>query len=144
MKPTEKQIHEIAQDLDYGMGCFYNLKTGEIKTLLNFDNWIGADEEIWEEESKEIDENWDDYFEFEGFESYESFKIMEDFAEIVEDAELQNKLINALNRPKPFRNFKWIIDNSGDYRQQWFDYKNMRYIQWIKEQVDLNKNKFIE
>jgi hypothetical protein len=144
MKPTEKQIHEIAQDLDYGMGCFYNLKTGEIKTLLNFDNWIGADEEIWEEESKEIDENWDDYFEFEGFEFYESFKIMEDFAEIVEDAELQNKLINALNRPKPFRNFKWIIDNSGDYRQQWFDYKNMRYIQWIKEQVDLNKNKFIE
>jgi hypothetical protein len=144
MKPTEKQIHEIAQDLDYGMGCFYNLKTGEIKTLLNFDNWIGADEEIWEEESKEIDENWDDYFGFEGFESYESFKIMEDFAEIVEDAELQNKLINALNRPKSFRNFKWIIDNSGDYRQQWFDYKNMRYIQWIKEQVDLNKNKFIE
>jgi hypothetical protein len=38
MKPTEKQIHEIAQDLDCGMGCFYNLKTGEIKTLLNFDN----------------------------------------------------------------------------------------------------------
>jgi len=144
MKPTEKQIQEIAENLDCGMRCFYNLKTGEIKTLLDFDSWIGADEELWEEESKEIDENWDDYFEFEGFESHESFKIMEDFAEIVEDTKLRNNLINALNRPKPFRNFKWQIDNSGDYRQQWFDYKNMRYIQWIKEQIDLNKKVFNE
>jgi len=144
MKPTEKQIEEIAENLDCGMRCFYNLKTGEIKTLLDFDSWIGADEELWEEESKEIDENWDDYFEFEGFESYESFKIMEDFAEIVEDTKLQNKLINALNRPKPFRNFKWQINNSGDYRQQWFDFKKMRYIQWIKEQIDLNKKVFNE
>ncbi len=144
MKPTKKQIQEIAENLDCGMRCFYNLKTGEIKTILNFDSGIGVDEEIWEEESKEIDKNWDDYFEFEGFESYESFKIMEDFAEIVEDTKLQNKLINALNRPKPFRNFKCQIDNSGDYRQQWFDFKKMRYIQWIKEQIDLNKKVFNE
>jgi hypothetical protein len=52
MKLTEKQIEEIADNLDCGMRCFYNLKTGEIKTLLNLDSWIGADEEPWEEESK--------------------------------------------------------------------------------------------
>src|SRR6056297_1070258 len=97
-----------------------------------------------EKQIQEIDENWDDYFEFEGFESHESFKIMEDFAEIVEDTKLRNNLINALNRPKPFRNFKWQIDNSGDYRQQWFDFKKMQYIQWIKEQIDLNKKVFDE
>ncbi len=32
-----------------------------------------------------------------------------------------------------------FIDNSGEFRQQWFDYKKTRYIQWIKEQIDLNK-----
>jgi hypothetical protein len=144
MKPIEKQIEEIAGNLDCGMRCFYNLKTGDIKTLLNFDSWIGTDEEPWEEESKEIDENWDDYFEFTGFEAHESFRIMADFAERIDDQKLQNQLINALNRPKPFRNFKWQIDNSGEYRQQWFDYKKMRYVQWVKEQIDLNEQNFNE
>ena len=144
MKLTEKQIEEIADNLDCGMRCFYNLKTGEIKTLLNFDSWTGADEEPWEEESREVEDNWVDYFEFVGFESYESFQIMADFAEGVDNTGLQNKLINALNRPKPFQNFKWQIDNSGEYRQQWFDFKKMCYIQWIKEQIDLSKKDFNE
>ncbi len=87
------------------MRCFYNLKTGEIKTVINFDSWIGADEEPWEEELKEIDENWEDYFEFDGLESHDSFQIMADFADSVDDARLQDKLINALNISKPFRNF---------------------------------------
>ncbi len=142
MKLTEIQIDEIVDSLDSGMKCFYNLKIGEIKTILNFDSWIGADEEPWEEDSKEIDNNWDDYFEFAGFESYESFQIMVDFAESVADEKLQTKLINALNKSKPFQNFKWQIDNSGDYRQQWFDYKRMRYICWIKEQIEINKTDF--
>lgn len=48
MKLTDEQIREIADNLDAGLKCFYNLKTGEIKTLLNFDNWAGADMEPWE------------------------------------------------------------------------------------------------
>jgi hypothetical protein len=124
------------------MRCFYNLKTGEIKTIINFNSWIGADEEPWEKESKEIENNWGDYFEFIGFESHESFKIMADFSEDIEDKRLQVKLINALNRPKPFQNFKWQIDNSGEYRQKWFDFKKMCYIQWVKKQVELSNKEF--
>ncbi|WP_114748144.1 UPF0158 family protein [Pleomorphovibrio marinus] len=142
MKLTEKQIEEIAENLDCGMRCFYNLKTGEIKAFLDSDSWIGADEELWEEEANEIDANRADFFEFDRFDSHESFQIMEDFAESMEDNGLRKKLINALNRPKPFQNFKWQIDNSGEYRQQWFDFKKMRYIQWVKEQIDLNNQKF--
>ena len=144
MKLNEKQIEEIADNLDSGMRCFYNLKTGEIKTLLNTDSWIGADEELWKEESEEINDNWADYFEFEGFKSHDSFQLMTDFAERVDDSKLQDKLRNALNRPKPFRNFKQQIDNSGVFRQQWFDFKKMRYIHWVKEQVDLNRKVFNE
>jgi hypothetical protein len=144
MKLNEKQIEEIADNLDSGMRCFYNLKTGEIKTLLNTDSWIGADEELWKEESEGINDNWADYFEFEGFKSHDSFQLMTDFAERVDDSKLQDKLRNALNRPKPFRNFKWQIDNSGVFRQQWFDFKKMRYIHWVKEQVDLNRKVFNE
>ena len=136
MKLTEKQIKEIAEDLECGMRCFYNLKTGEIEKVINSDSWIGADEELWEDTLEEIDENWEDYFEFEGMSSHESFRVMADFAENVEDAKLRNRLINALNGPKPFRNFKWQIDNSGEYREEWFQFKTMRYIQWVKDQDD--------
>lgn len=144
MKPTEKQIEEIADNLDSGMRCFYNLKTGELKTLLNPDKWIGADFEPWEDDSLEIDENSVDYFEFESYDTHDSFKIMADFAECIDDLKLQDRLINALNRPKPFRNFKWQIDNSGVFRQQWFDFKKLRYIQFVIEQINLNDKDFNE
>lgn len=137
MKLSEKQIEGIAEDLECGMRCYYHLKTGEIKTLPNFDHWMGADTEPWEEDMEEIDENWGDYFEFQGFESHESFQIMADFAESIDNAKLQNRLINALNRSKPFQNFKWQIDNSGEYRQQWFQFKKMRHIQWVNEQIEM-------
>jgi hypothetical protein len=133
---TEQQIKEIAEYLDCGMRCYYNKRTGEIKRILNFDSWIGADEEPWEEDMKKIEKNREDYMEFEGMESHEAFRVMADFAESIDHSKLRERLINALNRPKPFRNFKWQIDNSGEFRQVWFDYKNQRYIEWIKDQLE--------
>jgi hypothetical protein len=69
---------------------------------------------------------------------------MTDFTESVDDTRLQDRLINALNRLKPLQNFKWQIDNSGEYRQQWFDFKKMRYIHWVKEQIDFKNFDFDE
>jgi short-subunit dehydrogenase involved in D-alanine esterification of teichoic acids len=69
-------------------------------------------------------------------ESYESFEIMADFAENVDSRELRASLINALNKKHPFQNFKWIVDNSGLYRQKWFDFKNQRLIEWVEEKLD--------
>jgi len=63
---------------------------------------------------------------------------MADFAESIDNPRLQDRLINALNKSKPFQNFKWQIDNSGEYRQQWFDFKNMHYIELVKKQIDNN------
>lgn len=135
MQLTEKQIEEIAEWLDCGFRCYFNHKTGVIKTILNSDTWMDADLGAWAEDAKEIDAQREDYIEFEGFESYDSFQVMADFTEHVDDKSLQQRLIGALNRRKPFQNFKWEIDNSGEYRQQWFDYKKMRYIQWVKDQI---------
>ncbi|MBN2777957.1 MAG: hypothetical protein JXR36_09950 [Bacteroidales bacterium] len=136
MQLTKQQIKEIAENLDCGEICYYNLKTGEIKTLPDFSSYGETDMEIWEESINEIEQSIDDYFVFERLQSYQSYEIMADFAESVEDINLQKKLINALNRPKPFRNFMWNIDNSGDYRQKWFQFKNKRYIQWVTEQIE--------
>lgn len=141
MKLTEEQIKEIADNLDSGLRCFYNKRTGVIKEILNFNSWIDADEEPWEEELREIEENWSDFYEFENMTSGESFNLMADFAENIDNPGLQKRLINALNRSKPFRNFKWQIDNSGEYRQLWFEFKNNRYIEWVKDQIETqNRN----
>jgi hypothetical protein len=63
---------------------------------------------------------------------------MENFIrECVDNNKLQNDLINALQRKKPFSHFRFVIDNSGDYRQKWFEYKNEQYLLYVKEQFDL-------
>ena len=71
------------------------------------DSWDVIEEEFWEEVNREIEANQKDYAEFEGFDSRESYQIMTDFAESIDNTRLQDKLIDALNRPKPFQNFKW-------------------------------------
>ena len=133
---TNDQIKEIAEQLDCGMRCYINKETGEIKTVLNFKSWQTDDREPWEDVLNELDENLDKYVEIERMESYESFEIMADFAENVDSRELRDCLINALNKKHPFQNFKWIVDNSGLYRQKWFDFKNQRLIEWVEEKLD--------
>ncbi len=137
MELTEEQIKEIAEELESGMKVYVNIVTKEIKSLIDFDNNIYGDEEPWEEDIKEIEENYDEYLEFEKMDSSESYQVMEDFTEIVEDEDLKKKLELGLNLSKPFRNFKDIIDDENEYRKKWFTYKSTRYIEYVKEQLEM-------
>ena len=48
---------------------------------------------------------------------------MEHFVDkVIPNGSFQNKLINTLNRRKPFANFRYIIDDS-EYLQGWYDFK---------------------
>ncbi len=137
IKLTDQQIIEIAGELDAGMIPFYHLESGELVVVPDLERFPYVNEEgLWQEDLEEIEENRDDYFEFTAMDSREAFSVMADFAETVEDQKIQDKLMDALNGPKPFRNFKWQIDNSGEYRKKWFDYKTERYIEFVKAQVD--------
>ena len=101
----------------------------------NTENWIGIDEDPWKKEQKKLEKNWDDYIELESYTTRESLRVMADFANSIDNEQLRKKLIFNLNGYKPFRNFKWEIDNSGEYRQMWFDFKKARYIQAVKDQI---------
>ncbi|MBU0475842.1 MAG: UPF0158 family protein [Bacteroidetes bacterium] len=133
MKLTDEQIKEIAEELDCGMVVYVHKETKEIKTILDFDSHVDADEELWEEDSNEIEENIDMYFQFSPMDSRASFKIMELFTENVEDEELKKKLELGLSLSKPFRNFKDILDFENEYRDKWFKYKSEKYIEYVKE-----------
>ena len=136
IKLTKDQIKEVAEELDCGMKCYINKETGIIKSVPDFDSWQTGDTELWEDILNELDENWGNYLEIERMESHESFDIMVEFAEDVDSRELHDTLINVLNRKQPFSNFKWVIDNSGPYRQKWFDFKTQSLKDWVIAQLD--------
>jgi len=133
---TKEQIKDIAGNLEAGMVCNINTKNMNIIYLLDEIDMMDADMECWQDDVDEVENNYDDYFIIEKMNSTEAYRIMEEFAEIVTDNNLYDKLTNALNRRKPFQNFKWIIDNSGTYREQWFDFKSKYYISWVKDKIE--------
>lgn len=133
---TKEQIKEIADQLDCRMKCYINKETGIIKSVPDFDSMQTSSTEPWDDVLNELDENWGNYLEIEQMESHESFEIMVEFAEDVDSKELHDALINALNRKHPFQNFKWVIDNSGPYRQKWFDFKTQSLKDWVIAQLD--------
>ena len=41
-----------------------------------------------------------------------------------------------LSKKKPFREFKFVIDNSGAYRQEWFDFKNRKLEEFVRNRLN--------
>ena len=62
---------------------------------------------------------------------------MEAFVETVKDKGLQRRLVQALERKKPFSNFKSIIDNSS-VRQDWFEFRDKAYAEIAKDWLEDN------
>jgi hypothetical protein len=133
---TTKQINEIAQEIDCGMRCYLNLKTGRLIATPDFEMNFDDGKEFYEEELEEIENNWGDYAEIERPYSSDSFKFMVEFAEQLKDGNrLKDRLFDALNKNKPFSRFKLAIDNSGEFRQKWFDFKLAKLENWVTEKL---------
>jgi hypothetical protein len=131
---TTKQIKEIAEQLDCGFRAFYHKNTGELIFVPNTDQH-DMDTSAWNEELKTLETHFINYCEIDAMESGDSFQVMVDFTEQLKEPKLKERLKNALNRKKPFREFKIVIDNSGKHRQEWFDFKNKRYFEWTEQQL---------
>lgn len=134
MKITAKQIKEISEYLQAGMKVFINRKDLEIRTVLDWDDMLD-DTGYWEEELEKIEREWTDYVTITKMESREVFHIMADFIDEIEDERLQENLTKILNRKSPFANFKDEIESSA-YRQKWFDFKDRKYEEYVKEQLE--------
>lgn len=131
---SKEIIDEIASDLQMGLRCFINVKTLEHLVIADEFNPY-SDMELWQDELDKLEENRSDYIEIERMTSSDSFRIMEGFIETVTDARLKEKLISALNRSKPFRHFKHEIENSGDWREKWFKFRDQYYFNWVSKQI---------
>ncbi len=135
MKLSDKEIREIAELLDCGMICYIHKETKEIKSIMYPDD-IYAERELWEEELEEIENNLEKYVRVDQMSSREAFQVMAAFAEQVSDKDARKRLIYALNRNKPFKNFKYEVDYNEEVRQSWFKFKADRYEEWVKSYLE--------
>ena len=135
MKP-QSLINEIEENFDCGMKVFINTSNFKIIFLPDFDT-LFFDEELWADQKKELDENWENYIEIESWDSSFAFEVMKSFAENINENDLLRKrLLNSLQKPKPFRGFKNVIDYENEYRQQWFEYKKNQQQNYVKKELE--------
>jgi len=130
-------IREIAQELDCGNDCYYNLKNNEIIAIPNFSQISDEDEfkEAFQADLIRVEKQKADLIKFEVLESFESFKIMERFVEQLPDQKLQSELKNVLANKKPFQNFKYLMDHS-DFRKDWFEFKQTELEGIVENQLN--------
>ncbi|MBN1633415.1 MAG: hypothetical protein JW917_04535 [Ignavibacteria bacterium] len=136
VKLTKEHIRQIADEVDLGFICYYNVKTNEIYSLPDFDRGFYYEEELWKDEIKKIKSQLKYCITFENMSSEQSFEIMEDFAHSVEDEAIKERLLKILDRAKPFRNFKYEIDDYPDLREKWFKFKSDRICKYIEEVIE--------
>jgi len=117
--PTFMQALVESYDMnEIDMPAFLDLHTGQIVV----DDEAISDEKIIDWDDEESDER---YIALPEKDSREEFEWMEEFTHILSHEKKQNALFKALNRKKPFRNFKdEIIDQ--DVRQEWFVYHDIK------------------
>lgn len=129
-------IKEIAGWLDTGMLCFYHKTTGELESYPENLEYSGM-EDTWTEVTEKIEASPDDYMAFEPMSSSEAFRVMEDFAGTIEDSFTYTRFRDALSHKGPFRNFNNLLHEYPELRQQWFEYKNTRYIAYVEELIGI-------
>lgn len=129
---SDSMIKEIAETLDTGMICFYHKQTGELESYPT----EMIDEELWQDVIDKIDENYTDYLRIEPMKSHESFRFMEDFIAEIPDQQIQRRFYEVTQRRKPFQQFKDMLLNYPKLREQWFAYKEQRYIEYVRDEVE--------
>jgi len=134
-------VKEVASSIDAGFVCFLNTDTLEIdeypRELLSNSYLYKMNSGVSLDELNLKYTQWENYITIEPLETNESFRIMEKYAEQVDNSRLRAQLVNAIYNPKPFANFKRIIDNS-DFRQDWFDFKDMQLQDYVKTMIEIN------
>ena len=134
MKIKSKQVKDIVEELLSGFNVYINRGTLEVKTLLDPDK-VYDNEELWQQEFRKLDSEWEDYIEIIPMPTWQSFRIMEAFVEEIQEIELRLELLKRLKMRRPFANFKVVVESSA-YRQVWFDFRQAEWEEYVREQLE--------
>ena len=132
MELSKPKKEEIACWIECGMICYYHKKTGETEIHPDL-NQPGVYVEFWQELLDKIEADRKNYAEFRPMHSSEAYQLMVDFAHQLEDEPLKFEILEQLDNPKPFKNFKRIIDNSPQ-SPHWFDFRLNAHLTFVEKQ----------
>src|SRR3954453_20549036 len=105
------------------MKCFINLEILEVE-IYPTEYYFSEDEA--EDPVTEALEHPEKFLAIKKGHSSQAFDVMAAFAQTVANRHLRSRLENALERKRPFANFKFIIDSSS-VRQEWFKFRDEAY-----------------
>jgi len=114
--------------------------------LLYYNEGIGEPEEVKEELDSCTDD--DRFIYIPPRLPQDEFFIMETFVYTIKDFDIAEKFHNALERKKPFRNFKELLHEHPKLREKWFEYKHNTIknetINWLCENnIELENQQLI-
>lgn len=135
MTLNDQQVKEIAGQLDCGFRVFVHKHTGALVSIPYLDNNPYAEESFYKEELRHLKKHYREYLEITGPQSHDRFEVMTSFTEQLDNEEVKGQLFEALNKRKPFQEFKRVIDSSGPYRQLWFAYKEANLKKWVLQRL---------
>lgn len=122
--------------MEMGFDCYFHKENHEFVCIPNDGLMALAEDDAFEEELSLVENDPDKYIRIEGPSSSYSFRTMQEFAlEMVKNRYLQTSLLDALEKKKPFRNFKGIIENS-DYRDVWFSFKHEAFRKYLVDEIN--------
>ncbi|MFL5740254.1 MAG: hypothetical protein ACJ75B_08550 [Flavisolibacter sp.] len=84
MEFSREILNQIAESLEMGEKCFIHKQTFKIVTYPDYILDYEPDNSAWQEEIKKVESD-ENYKEVERMDSHDSFKIMEEFAEALND-----------------------------------------------------------
>jgi len=135
MEVSREILNDIADSIEAGFKCFIHRETFEVVTYLNPDQYPEMDPKDWKDEIDKVRKNKKKFIEIENMTSSDSFRVMEEFADSLENNATKVRLLTALQGRKPFANFKHQIENSADSRNLWFEFRREKNIEWVSNQL---------
>ncbi|UKT64354.1 UPF0158 family protein [Pedobacter mucosus] len=132
-----EEIKEISQQLDCGLNCYWNIISGLLMFVPN-DDLLSLDEGgAYQKDIEFLEENSLEFRKIEKPDSKTAFIFMADFMETLpQKSIIKSMLEKALENKHPFKEFKFQIDQAGDYRELWFAFKNKKMQEYVKDQID--------
>ncbi|MCK8514716.1 UPF0158 family protein [Methylonatrum kenyense] len=130
MRKLQIEVPPFLEALDSGgLGITYYLDLQAGAVIAVFDDVDDDEDEL----RPAVDEAPERYRYIDPVDSHESYRWMEHFAHSIEEAEVRGRLLDALDRQRPFRRFKDALLSYPEVREAWFRSREERLRAYAEE-----------
>lgn len=133
---SPETIRTIAEALEAGKECYVHREAQEVIALGDPERDPTIDPDEHEMILERIETSREQYLHFERMPTDRSFAVMTAFIDRVRDQELWQELSYAIKRPRPFRNFRKMLETDPEYYQKWLNFRTKRYLAYVEEQLE--------